>query len=56
MCIRDSGGSLARTAFGALARAAREIVANGTFTFTEGALPGSDITAIMRQENLDTRL
>ncbi len=50
------GGSLARTAFGALARAAREIVANGTFTFTEGALPGSDITAIMRQENLDTRL
>ncbi|MCF8481595.1 MAG: isocitrate lyase/phosphoenolpyruvate mutase family protein [Rhodospirillum sp.] len=41
------GGSLARAAFGALVRAAREILEDGTFTYAQDALPDREISAIM---------
>ncbi|CAB3754880.1 2-methylisocitrate lyase [Burkholderia sp. MSh2] len=37
------GGALARTALGAFLRAAKEMVQDGTFTFTQAAVPGRDI-------------
>lgn len=41
------GGSLARTALGALTRAAREVLDQGTFSYVEDAMPGADIAALM---------
>ena len=40
------GGSLARCAFGALMRAAREMREQGTFTFAEDAMPFADLNSI----------
>jgi 2-methylisocitrate lyase-like PEP mutase family enzyme len=42
------GGSLARTALGALVRAAREIRDDGAFTFAGAALRGADVEAMMQ--------
>jgi 2-methylisocitrate lyase-like PEP mutase family enzyme len=39
------GGSLARTALGALRRAAREIAAQGTFTYARDAIPDRELGA-----------
>lgn len=44
------GGSFARTAFGALGRAATEVLENGTFTYAEDAMPGAELAALMSQE------
>lgn len=41
------GGALARAAFGAFVRAAREIKEKGTFTFAAEALPHAELTAYM---------
>lgn len=46
----SAGGSFARAAFGALARAAHEVRSSGTFTYAEDAIPGADISRIMSQE------
>jgi 2-methylisocitrate lyase-like PEP mutase family enzyme len=40
------GGSLARAALGAFLRAAREMQEHGTFTYSEAAIPDSEISAI----------
>ena len=40
------GGSLARTALGAFLRAAHEMQEHGTFTYSEAAIPDSEISAI----------
>ena len=37
------GGALARAAFGAFLRAATEMARDGTFTFTQVAVPGRDL-------------
>ncbi|KVQ55158.1 2-methylisocitrate lyase [Burkholderia territorii] len=37
------GGALARAAFGAFLRAATEMARDGTFTFTQAAVPGRDL-------------
>lgn len=42
------GGSLARTAFGAILRAAREIRGNGTFHYSADAIPDSTISQLMK--------
>jgi 2-methylisocitrate lyase-like PEP mutase family enzyme len=41
------GGALARAALGGFVRAAREIRERGTFTFTDEAIPGSDVAAMI---------
>lgn len=41
------GGSFARAAFGALRRAAEEVLGAGTFTYAEAAMPGAELTALM---------
>ncbi|WP_299353629.1 isocitrate lyase/phosphoenolpyruvate mutase family protein [uncultured Shimia sp.] len=41
------GGSFARAALGGLNRAAREVIETGTFTYAHGAMPGSEIAAVM---------
>lgn len=41
------GGSFARAALGGLTRAAREVLDTGTFTYTEQALPGTEITQLL---------
>ncbi len=43
------GGVLSRLALAAVQRAGEEIVANGTFSFADSALPGSDVALLMRQ-------
>jgi 2-methylisocitrate lyase-like PEP mutase family enzyme len=49
------GGSVARAAFGALRRAAVEVLEAGTFSYTEDAMPGAEIAALMAQDHLDGR-
>lgn len=44
------GGSFARAALGALLRAGREVLEAGTFTYTDQAMPGRDIAALMAQD------
>ncbi len=41
------GGSFARAALGALARAAREVKEQGTFTYAEDAMTGREVSAYM---------
>jgi len=41
------GGSFARAAFGALKRAAEEVRHDGTFTYADEAMPGSEISRLM---------
>lgn len=43
----STGGSLARAAFGALDRAAKEILSTGSFGYTQDAMPGADLAALM---------
>jgi 2-methylisocitrate lyase-like PEP mutase family enzyme len=43
----STGGSLARAAFGALDRAAKEILSTGSFDYTQDAMPGADLAALM---------
>ena len=45
------GGSLARTAYGAMLRGAREIMAGGTFTYSEHAIPDSEISGTFAKPN-----
>jgi 2-methylisocitrate lyase-like PEP mutase family enzyme len=45
------GSSLARAAYGAFLRGAREIRDDGTFTFAEQAIPFAEINAMFRQES-----
>lgn len=40
------GGSFARAAFGALARAAHEVRSSGTFTYAQHAIPDADISLL----------
>ena len=40
------GGSLARAAYGAMMRGAREIMSDGTFTYAEHALPNGELNGI----------
>ncbi|GAA6163126.1 oxaloacetate decarboxylase [Pelagimonas sp. KU-00592-HH] len=49
------GGSFARAAFGALRRAAVEVMERGTFSYTLDAMPGAEIAALMAQDHLDGR-
>ncbi|MCP9481222.1 isocitrate lyase/phosphoenolpyruvate mutase family protein [Shimia sp. CNT1-13L.2] len=49
------GGSFARAAFGAVRRAAVEVLEVGTFSYTEDAMPGAEIAALMAQDHLDGR-
>ena len=41
------GGSFARAAFGAVRRAATEVLGEGTFAYAEAAMPGAEIEALM---------
>ncbi|PSL18964.1 isocitrate lyase/PEP mutase family protein [Shimia abyssi] len=41
------GGSFARAAFGAVRRAAMEVLDSGSFTYAEDAMPGAEIAALM---------
>lgn len=41
------GGSFARAAFGAVRRAAMEVLGDGTFAYAEAAMPGAEIEALM---------
>jgi 2-methylisocitrate lyase-like PEP mutase family enzyme len=45
------GSSLARAAYGAFLRGAREIRDDGTFTFAQQAIPFAEINAMFRQES-----
>lgn len=49
------GGSLARTALGALMRAAQEIRDHGSFTYATDAVPSRVITALMSPEQNEDR-
>lgn len=44
----STGGSLYRTCFGALERAAEELFGSGTFSYTAGAIADADINAFMK--------
>lgn len=46
------GGSLARAAYGALVRAAREVQALGTFSYVDEAISGKEINSIFSAQNL----
>lgn len=41
------GGSFARAAFGAVRRAAQEVLTRGTFTYADDAMPGAELFALM---------
>lgn len=43
------GGSLARAAYGALLRAGRELLTDGTCTYVDEAVSGAELSAIMRR-------
>lgn len=49
------GGSMARAAFGALQRAAQEVLEQGTFGYADDAMPGADLMGLMREDALDVR-
>ena len=45
------GGSLARTALGAVVSAAKEMLNDGTFTFSSNAIPDSEASSYMRHKD-----
>ena len=47
----STGGSLYRTCFGALQRAAEELGGEGTFGYTKGAIPDPEINAFMKADS-----
>jgi 2-methylisocitrate lyase-like PEP mutase family enzyme len=49
------GGSLARSALGAVITAGREMLHDGTFTFSATAVPDSEVSAYMRHEDRASR-
>lgn len=49
------GGSFARAALGAIERAGREVIENGTFSYADAAMPGKDIAALMSSDQQDDR-
>ncbi|MGM0559739.1 MAG: isocitrate lyase/PEP mutase family protein [Pseudomonadota bacterium] len=49
------GGSFARAALGAMVQAAREVLEQGTFTYSETALPGRAVAQMMSDRPLPTR-
>jgi 2-methylisocitrate lyase-like PEP mutase family enzyme len=50
------GGSFARTALGALMRAAKEVKSCGTFTYAEDAIPDAAMSQLMSQDKCTDRL
>lgn len=50
------GGSFARAALGALTRAAREVLDDGTFTYAADAMPDGEVSALMAQGHLKERV
>ncbi len=49
------GGSFARAAFGALQRAAQEVLTDGTFHYADDAMPGRDLARLMSAETAPER-
>ncbi|KPA20864.1 Carboxyvinyl-carboxyphosphonate phosphorylmutase [Shimia sp. SK013] len=49
------GGSMARAAYGALQRAAAEILGQGSFGYAAEAMPGAELMGMMRGDALDKR-
>lgn len=49
------GGSFARAAFGALRRAAEEIRTRGSFGYARDAIPDRELSALMSQDQCETR-
>ncbi|WP_164658981.1 oxaloacetate decarboxylase [Tropicibacter sp. Alg240-R139] len=49
------GGSFARAALGAINRAGREVIENGTFSYADSALPGREIAEMMSSDRQDNR-
>lgn len=49
------GGSFARAAYGAMMRAAQEVMTQGTFDYAEKAIRNDDITAIMSADKTPNR-
>lgn len=49
------GGSFARAAFGALARAAQEVMTAGTFTYAEDAMSGAALARLMSEQKSEDR-
>lgn len=49
------GGSFARAAYGALIRAATEVIEHGTFTYARDAIPDHDINQMMSAEKRASR-
>ncbi len=49
------GGSMARAAYGALQKAAAEVLGQGTFGYSQDAMPGTELMGMMRGEALDKR-
>jgi 2-methylisocitrate lyase-like PEP mutase family enzyme len=47
------GSSMARAAFGALQRAAQEVLAAGTFAFARDAMPYGALNALFERERKD---
>ena len=43
------GSSLARAAYGAMLRGAREIIDDGTFTYSDNAVPHGEINKMFRK-------
>jgi len=48
------GGSLARAAYGAMMRGAREVLSSGTFEYANDAISGKEINGIFNQDNAQT--
>lgn len=49
------GGSFARAAFGALKRAAEEVLATGTFAYAQDAIPDAELSRLMAQDKCADR-
>ncbi len=50
------GGSLARAAFGAVQRAAQEILSTGSFSYADEAMAGADLARLMSKTALPSRV
>jgi len=49
------GGSFARAALGAMIRAAKEVMGQGTFTYAADAVPDSEVRLMMSEWKPDTQ-
>lgn len=50
VCRISVGGSFARAAIGAMMRAGREVLEQGTFTYADDAIPDAEASALMAQD------